>query len=381
MKKFILPFMLCFSVIANAQTPFPGSISCSTPEADPVLDKSGKSSTHGLKLTPKGQVHLLFIFVGYNHTISDYDFGSPGDPNYWQHTDIPTWAKGDYNQIIDKDFSNVGNVHNLTDYYDVMSMGNFQVTGEIFPEQIMIDPITDDDGALQYNDMAVEVYDYINTNYPDYDWGRFDNRKHNPGYNTDNDGYDPDDILDYVIWIWRDDRTSGGNNQSFGGEFTTNYGGTTKTYEVKHGHRLIGDKNNPSTFRFVNIYELGHNLYGAPHYGGANQTCGPHLKLYAGSGMMTEHGFYNCANAWERWYLGWSEITYDLKDHGDHGTYLLEDFLTTGNAIRMEIPNSNGKQHLWIEYHDLSNRYDVRRSFGKDKSGSTIPPAPEGFFV
>ena len=90
--------------------------------------------------------------------------------------------------------------------------------------------------------------------------------------------------------------------------------------------------------------------------------------------MVTEARPWDAVNAWERWYVGWIDIDQnkDLRNANDNGLYTLDDFITTGDVIRIEIPNTNGQQHLWIENHQGYSIFDTRQGFD-DSHGVPLP--------
>lgn len=136
-----------------------------------VVAQATEHSYYGSLHTPKGELHGLIIFIGFNDTDAGDDVAG------WYHDQIPDWAQGDYNEVFDKDDSQIGTVKNMTDYYYNMSDGQFVFTGEVFPEQIPVTPSIIPGVGLDANEAINDAVDYINANYTTYDWSRFDNRK------------------------------------------------------------------------------------------------------------------------------------------------------------------------------------------------------------
>lgn len=58
-------------------------------------------SYYGNSVTPKGDLHTLIVFIGFDDATSGDDY-----PN-WAHDDLPEWAKGDYNDVFDIDDSQI----------------------------------------------------------------------------------------------------------------------------------------------------------------------------------------------------------------------------------------------------------------------------------
>lgn len=122
-------------------------------------------SYYGSSVTPKGDLHTLIVFIGLDDATSADDYDN------WDYNDLPEWAKGDYNEVIDKDNSQIHTVKNNTSYMNRISNGNFRVTGEIYPNLILVDPdytsFVNSSGDTIYSLNLLQVYidakDILNT--------------------------------------------------------------------------------------------------------------------------------------------------------------------------------------------------------------------------
>ncbi|MBK7108941.1 MAG: hypothetical protein IPH61_07330 [Bacteroidetes bacterium] len=86
------------------------------------------ASYYGNSFTPKGNLHVLIVFVGFDTTtIAD-------SSETLEHDKIPDWAMGDFNGVIDKDNSQIHTIKNVTSYLHTMSNGAFTITREIYPK-------------------------------------------------------------------------------------------------------------------------------------------------------------------------------------------------------------------------------------------------------
>lgn len=336
--------------------------------ATSAFSQATKHSYYGSLHTPKGELHGLVIFIGFDDTDASDDITE------WKHDQIPEWSQGNYNEIFDIDDTQIGTVKNMTDYYYNMSEGQFVFTGEVFPEQIPVSPSADPTVIIN------EAVDYINANYTTYDWSRFDNRKNSIGfdfdnslyYNTAGDPAGPDGKLDYVAFVIRDftipffhgsTGTLGSRNVYYGGN----------TYTISSGNNSIGAGSDVKNYRTWFYHETAHNLYNSPHFFERNGTVGKYFYATSGWGFMASYlAPFDCANSWERWWCGWitpQEVT-------TNGTYVIKDYLTEGDAIRIPIPydyTSAGEtpQYLWIENHQYLNYYD-----GKPFYSEYAQPSP-----
>lgn len=310
-------------------------------------------SYYGQAHTPKGRLHMLVIFVRY----IDYD-SSPNDA-LWGNTDaLPSIGAGDCNAFFCKDtlFSDARN--NLTSYYYAMSGGKFWLTGEAFPVQVPVKYIPPNSGNFytrqeQMNRAAVE---WIAQHYPAFDWSRFDSRKNAPNYTYDNSRSRPDSILDYVLFAHRN--LNGSNGISSPGGITI----PNTPFRIASGHTAINSfADAEHNFGFF-THELAHNLFSAPHYAGANGADGNRFYTQMGWGMMSHwHPPFSVANAWEAWWLDWLQPQTITRN----GVYLLRDYLTARDALRIQLPAT--EQYLWLENHQQRSAWDKKLFFvGQD---------------
>ena len=102
----------------------------------------------------------------------------------------------------------------------------------------------------------------------------------------------------------------------------------------------------------VFVHEIGHELYNAPHYAGNNNVCGKYFyEPSAGWGCMRTEFVYACAAGWERFILDWtpnitangvsSDISTTANLTTNNGIFILRDFITTGDAIRIKVKSEN----------------------------------------
>ena len=198
MKKIILILFLIPTMFCSAQVnflPMPDNFCNSSFPSQSFTMTSASSSTNGWVHTPKGNLHILIIFIkdlSYTSPVG-YDGDSINDPlGYWHPGLIPNWTRGTSTQLLDETPATIGTNINLSLFYREMSHGQFILTGDIFPELIPT--------ANGTNSQAVA---YINSNYPNFNWSKYDNRTNHPNYNSDNSVSASDGIIDYVVFIKR----------------------------------------------------------------------------------------------------------------------------------------------------------------------------------
>ena len=174
------------------------------------------------------------------------------------------------------------------------------------------------------------------------------------------DGLTPagaDGSIDYVIFLFRKFGVLGGVANIYGSHTAiTNFGDTPQNFTINTGFSGQSFDGGFSTIHFHKFFthELAHTLYGCPHYLGANGTAGQSFYVSYGWGMMSEmHAPFNTANAWERWWLGWIEP----QTITTNGTYVLNDFMLEGDALRIPIPGFPD-HYLWLENHQKLHPLD-----------------------
>jgi len=219
-------------------------------------------------------------------------------------------------------------------------------------------------------------------------FAQFDNRENLPNYEESAPG--PDGIVDMVIMIYRYSRGWDENNlpktgmHGWSGSGGGIYGlpmGNANTPRFRHG--LTIPKGNSGNRVF--LHEFAHGLYTAPHLCGSNNVSGHHFN-YNMAGMGLTAGSDNLSptrtmmSSWERWYCGFID---PLEISEGQSTFLLGDYITTGDALRIEIPFSDinngdrGVQHLWIQNHAGDHPLYDHRIAGLDLRHPQTPPTDD----
>lgn len=140
------------------------------------------------------------------------------------------------------------------------------------------------------------------------------------------------------------------------------------------------------------LHEVGHTLYNAPQLFGANGTTGNRFYQTYGWGLMQTVPTFYASNAWERWYLGWTELQTsngqggltgsDIQDAtsltATSGYYTLRNYTTTGDVVRIKLPNTS--QYLWLENHAKAGPCD-RPIWQTAGDGQPFLPPPTGLLA
>lgn len=317
-------------------------------------------SYNGSVHTPKGHLHMLVIFVRYE----DSDLVG----NYmkeWPNADtLPEMARGETNAWFDAKSETIGSPNhklNLSEFYAANSHGSFLITGDVFPIQVPIKFIPERGSNFfqrqsQMNENAVK---WIAEHYPNFDWKKYDNRKNNPNFAYDNSESRPDSIIDYILFIHRD--LSGSTGMGATGNFAI-----PKTpYRIASGYTSLKSPGTAEENWQFFKHEFAHNLYNCPHYLGANGTVGDKSYCQVGWGLMSApFSPFLLANAWERWWLGWT----NPQEVRSSGNYVLKDMATGKDAIKIQIPGT--QDVLWIENHQKISPWDTKFFYGQNEQSA-----------
>ncbi len=418
---FSFNFIFCF--LSSAQSSFlNGSTGVPLQECNYIPNFSVQNtcsspgpiySPNGQVFTPKGDLKALIIFAGFGQYDNNNSFSTwPVSSN----TSVPSYldpVTGSAPSLIfsnTSDFSTYAIPSNTTNksisrFYYEMSKGTFRLMGDVFkdpatgiPVKININP----SGAGSWGDCNKKVIQQIQTLYPTFNWAPYDSRKNWPNFQCDNSTSAPDNKPDYVIIIYR-------YSTSWVPQPTSNmlnFIGGSGGYSVLDG--LSGINFNGYTFDGAGFtfcspgedpkplfyHELAHELISMPHILGNNSTTGFHLYGMNGWSVMTGGGFKlnQCASSWERWISGWSElvtgpsaVNSDILNSASltsNGEYILRDFATSGDAIRLKLPNTTD-QYVWIENHQALSIFDHQPWAGQVASagGEIIPDIDPGIYM
>lgn len=332
--------------------------------------KSDISSENGWYLSPHGTICVLMLFVEIEYDLSPELDPRPRGDDGWPAGMLPSYA----NDVFDA-------VHlqqplaTMTRYYDVISMGNLRVLGDYWHEVITLKE--SEIGALNLTNVKRAVINKLPAKEA-FRTGRglpmeaFDNWRNNTGIGRPRIN-EPDEpmSLDHVMMFLRNFHLlRPGNGSASGSSFGPIFGLRTDTHSQFASRQEV-----PQT---ILRHEFNHLLIGGNNFhccGGSGAVYTNHfIPTIYGWGMMgNANTCMAICNAWDRHRLGWrgpgkehlvsalnqdglSEVETDLDATNLHhaGRYLLRDFATSGDALRIKIPfipESEYQQYLWLENH------------------------------
>ncbi len=298
-------------------------------------------------------IRAMIVFVQF----SDDAYVNP--EIHWPLNQTPTAWMG--TNIIDPSINTNSTNFNLTHYYKTMSLNNFKIIGDCYN---VITPNTRQqyvNMGYKYCDINRQVLELIDVNieFDEYDkWNKRGAYLHEWGM---------DGEVDMIIMIYRniekDFPSMYANSLYFTFDGEASLGGD-EILMVDEGNKRIDmnkfngggvsgitiacGHNGLNFVKNVIIHELGHHLFGREEY---------HQKA-GGWGMMATHGCRSqVINSFERHRLGW--ITAKQYDYSPTFNIILNDFITTGDALRIKIPGtSNPSQYYYLENHQKISPLD-----------------------
>lgn len=341
MKNFILNtflLIISYSGISFSQIP---DITCT----EVPVNKSAVEAQTGGKFKPSSNApgqyfRILIVFAQFS-----------GDTNYygdWTYGQLPTY----HNKIVDSLVASTYRAFTLSDYWKTMSLGNFDIIGDVYPNLITLRSENWYQTNNKYfQDANRDVLDSINGKI---DFKRYDNWGLNLSTQTfyfsprNADGY-----LDIIYIIYRNPKKIWfgdfdgiallGNNLSYntsdGVIIDGNYlSHLSSGITIRRGAGM----NYPDFLTRLLCHEFGHYLFGPGHI--------------TFNGIMSARGesHSNFLCSWERERLGYVAYT---DAYQDGFTISLGDYITTGQVLRVPVPGFTNTFYL-VENHQRLNHYD-----------------------
>lgn len=263
----------------------------------------------------------------------------------------------------------------MTDYFNVMSFNNLKFTGHCVS---LTTPHTRKwylDNGKKYTDINKEIIQQVDQSL---DFAQFDNWTGNSTYTFTNSA---DGKVDWVCVIYRNISSDFPSSPIDSVKLVNNnlqmgrYGYIGINISVDGGLRTVqggfGAGGGGATlcawaiadmFRF-SIHEFAHYLLGDNNY-------------HNGWGFWAMLSGYEprsyMINSYERYRLGWGNVT-TLSNQGSNLLNVsLTDFITTGNAYRIEI-NAASNQYFYVENHQKISYWD--------KCSGDAYPDDKGIFI
>ena len=321
-------------------------------------------SANGWVLPASGKIRVYMVFVEIDHNVDQSKDKYPNGTKGWRRGELPTYKDDIFNT-----FSGEDSLKYVSKYYNDCSHGNLEVLGDYYPKLISLKQSTVGKSKSNIFKEVAEIINAADTissknlNFEDFDfWQRPSKRGH---LKEESSGFQG---IDHLMVFTRNfseipsqnGQASGSSAAVFGGKGTDSYsifgsGGKIPFNIMKHefNHLLIG----------------GNNF----HSGGGNSA--PFMSyLVALQGGWSMMGAANSsllsACGWDRMWLGWRpeskqfqisaldeagrEKRADITAEGGNQTFIVRDFVTSGDAVRIKlpfIPEGEYQQWIWLENH------------------------------
>lgn len=358
-------------------------------------------SRHGWRLSPHGTIRVLLIFAEV-----DYDLDPSADPHpegskEWPKGALPTW-KDDVFDPFPYDPPRAM----VTRYYHDASLGHFRVLGDYVEELVVLrqsehaNAIRNGhgNGALvvsELNKRAGVLRTKHGLSVADFDMWKRGGKQGMPKV----PGADEPHSYDHVMVVIRNGGLRSGSGSVDAGSVGDLFG-----YGSDSQSRFGASGGLP--FEILR-HEFNHLLLGGNnfHSGGGNAATFQSffIPLQGGWGLMgaANSSLMSCS-AWDRYRLGWKpegaryeiaardlnggEVNADLDPTaGDTGVFVLRDFVTSGDALRIRmpfLPDDVYQQWLWVENHQGAARNGSPTDrYHWEGSGPCIVPFQPGLYM
>lgn len=326
-----------------------------------------QNSTHGWHLPTTDTLRVLVVFVEVDYDVNPELDLSPKGFEKWPAGSLPLYA----DSIFDV-YAQENPVGTMTRYYKESSLGNFTVLGDYLPEIYTV-KMSEMGSANNYTlvkELAKQIDADTNLrSNSGLDLKQFDLWKDSKstGSAKEKSGEEFEGIDHVMVFTRNFHKLPQGNGMASGNSMGIINGKRTDTFSIFDGG---------SRFPFgILRHELNHLLIGGNnfHSGGGNSD---RFKSYfpfvqGGWSMMggANSSLLTCSG-WDRYWLGWQkpgnaflisarnkdnlEVNSDISRETGGGVFLLRDFQTDGDVLRIKlpfIPQSEFQQWLWIENH------------------------------
>ncbi|MCF8308350.1 MAG: hypothetical protein K9I68_05000 [Bacteroidales bacterium] len=365
--------------------------------------------SHGNLMNPHEDYRAMNIFVNIIYNVDSVQEPYPCNDCPWPQAEseginqnIPTY----FTDVFDTAFPVTNSNGMMTRIFKESSLNDFVMIGDYMVVNINQTAINNGN-PFNLWDLRQPVLDFINNNGGYQSILGHDSTSH---YDTNNDG-----LIDICNIFLRNgkanygDKPGNGKSGNFMGDILMQDGfSNIRQFTINSIKGIDYWFNNPTN---AAVHEISHRLFGSNnfHTSGGNGLTGTctFMGIQGGYGLMglSGSGIVSC-NGFERWRLHWKSEQYNNTDSfiaannepsditradGDQ-SFVLRDFVTTGDAIRIQLPNDSttgtplpGRnyekpfQYLWLENHKIG--YNDKLDFYQYKDHSCRPEGEAGVYA
>ena len=360
----------------------------------PNLTFGQVESRNGWVLPTEGTVRILMVFVEIDHDVDPSVDAFPKGSAAWKVNRLP-----EYRDDIVNVYEGEDSLMLLTQYYDETSFGELTILGDYFPEIITL---KQSEIGRNKTKILRSVVDRINSanrissqnlSLEDFDFWENESKKGSP--KSPSDSFSGVDHLMIFLRNFNLIRKANGQASAAMAGKIGGYG--TDSYSVFGAGDGIPFK--------ILKHEFNHLLIGGNnfHSGGGN-SAGFRSYTVALQGGWSMMGAANSAllsvSSWDRYWLGWSpkenqfeisardrndrEVNGDLNPSDGGKRYVLRDFVTTGDALRIKlpfVPEDEFPQWIWLENHTTYKNNGSPTDVFNYEHYECIEPAVPSVFV
>ncbi len=334
--------------------------------------ESTAEAKNGWFLPSSGMLRVLVVYIEIDYDVNPQNDPYPNGSADWTKGQLPNYK----DNLFDAEWS--GNLQgSVTRYYNHASHGNFKVLGDYVDSLFIVKESDATPGTfnttLIHNAISqINQWGVLNTKN-NMSIADFDNWQDNtmPG-SVKTSGPDNPHSFDHVFFIVQ-------NNHTWMNKGDTHYSSYPNILGYPQDTRSETSMGKDPTIMFV--HEFGHNLFGGNnfHNGGGHVGSGTGKTFIPNQGGWSIMGGSETSiltfNAWDRDRMEWQhpsktylnsaldenlneiQTALDATNSNHAGIYILRDFVTTGDVIRIKlpfIPTNEHQQYLWIENHQTA---------------------------
>ncbi len=304
------------------------------------------TNNDGQFLTANGTLRILVVFAEFENYNEEDEKGRPG--GYWPDGGFPSFVDS---YIDSTETQNSTHKINITNYFSQMSQSNYKVIGDVKTVHVPNNYVSNRSGANQW------VLNHLDS---EVNFANYDNWKKNADFIHTNNS---DGIVDMVVIIYR-----GWSAMSYAGEASLGFNsimvdnGSTEIkgrFTTASGQPTLGSgvtaqavTNNPEYDMISVTHEISHWLLG-PHPYKSNTVISRYPSMLQGSWF-----YASSTNAYEAERLGWITPTVIDSSIGDVSGLELNDFLTTGDAVKVKVTGGGADEYYLLENRQHLSTYD-----------------------